>query len=456
MGTQTLNGMQAEELRRKILNLVEEYARQAHGPKPFIRGDSVVPVSGKVYGGAEMGSLVDAALDFWLTAGRFDKSFADKLKQFLGITHVLTTNSGSSANLLAVAALTSHLLGERMLRAGDEVITVAAGFPTTINPLLLYGLVPVFLDVDIPTYNIKTELLEAAVGPRTRAIMLAHTLGNPFDLDAVLRLAKKHNLWVIEDCCDALGSLYTLADPTHDLWPAQAGPRLAGTFGHVGTLSFYPAHHITTGEGGAVLTRLGTIKRALESIRDWGRDCYCDTGTDNTCGKRFDWSLGKLPHGYDHKYIYSHLGFNLKMTDLQAAVGVAQISRLPRFIDQRKNNFRRLFDALRPLEEHLILPQATPQSDPAWFGFPLTVREHVSRLELIRYLEGRKIATRLLFGGNFTRQPYFQNRTYRVVGDLDNTDAVMSRTFWVGTYPGLDANMIDYIAEAMADYFRNK
>jgi CDP-6-deoxy-D-xylo-4-hexulose-3-dehydrase len=448
--------MKAEELRGQILSLVEEYARQFHGPKPFVRGESAVPVSGKVYGGTEMSSLVDAALDFWLTSGRFDKSFVKSLRQFLGIPHILTTNSGSSANLLVTAALTSPLLGERMVRPGDEVITVAAGFPTTVNPLLLYGLIPVFVDVDIPTYNVRSDSLEAAVGPRTRAIMLAHTLGNPFDLDSVLRLVKKHNLWLIEDCCDALGSLYALPDPSLNLWPAKPGPHLTGTFGHISTLSFYPAHHITTGEGGAVFTRMGPLKRVLESLRDWGRDCYCDTGKDNTCGKRFGWCLGELPHGYDHKYIYSHLGFNLKMTDLQAAIGVAQIERLPGFIDQRKRNFRRLFEALRTLEKNLILPQATPHSDPAWFGFPLTVREHVYRLDLIRYLEERKIATRLLFGGNLTRQPYFKDRAYRIVGDLKNTDIVMDRTFWVGIHPGLDEAMIDYIAEVTADFFRDK
>jgi CDP-6-deoxy-D-xylo-4-hexulose-3-dehydrase len=429
-----------DALRAQILELVAQYATRVTAPKPFVPGESTVPVSGKVLGVAEFQHLVDASLDGWLTTGRFNEQFERQLKRFIGVRHALTANSGSSANLLALSALTSPRLGSRALVPGDEVIGVAAGFPTTINPILQNGLVPVFLDVDIPTYNIDTRLLEEAISPRTRAIMLAHTLGNPFNLDEVMRVAKKHDLWVVEDCCDALGSTYQ--------------GKNVGTFGNLGTLSFYPAHHITMGEGGAVFTNNPILKRIVESFRDWGRDCYCAPGADNTCGQRFDWQLGELPHGYDHKYTYSHLGYNLKITDMQAAVGLAQLQRLPEFIEARRRNFRYLHTALRHLEEFLILPEATEGSYPSWFGFPLTLRAEAgfNREALLRHLEQSKVGTRLLFAGNVTRQPYFKDRSYRVVGELKNTDTVMRETFWLGVYPGLTESMLDYVAESLASF----
>ncbi|MBI4347010.1 MAG: lipopolysaccharide biosynthesis protein RfbH [Elusimicrobia bacterium] len=428
------------ELRQRILALAGEYAEKYHAPRPFVPGESPVPVSGRVFGAADVTSLVDSALDFWLTTGRFNDAFESRLEKFLGVQHALTVNSGSSANLLALAALTSPLLGEKALKPGDEVLGVAAAFPTTVNPSLLYGLTPVFVDVDIPTYNADPALLEAAIGPKTRAIMLAHTLGNPFDLDAVMALAKKHDLWVIEDCCDALGSRYR--------------GRLAGTFGHIGTLSFYPAHHITRGEGGAVFTQDGRLKRALESLRDWGRDCWCDPGKDNTCGKRFGWRLGSLPEGYDHKYVYSHVGYNLKITDMQAAVGLAQLDKLPAFIEARKRNFWFLKERLGGLSDVLILPEATEGADPAWFGFPVTLSEDAGfeREELLRHLNERKVGTRLLFAGNVTRQPYFQGKPHRVAGTLERTDVVMRRTFWLGVYPGLTEPMLDYAARSIEEF----
>lgn len=431
-----------EELRRQILDLVGEYARVAHAPQPFVAGESPVPVSGKVYGAEEMTSLADASLDFWLTTGRFNDAFEAKLAEKLGRRHVLTVNSGSSANLLAVSALTSHLLGDKALKPGDEAITCASGFPTTVNPILQHGLVPVFLDTHIPTYNMDVSRLEEAVGPRTRAIILAHTLGNPFDLDAVMAVAKKHDLLVIEDCCDALGATY--------------GGRQVGTFGDVGTLSFYPAHHITTGEGGAVFTDRGPLKRAMESIRDWGRDCWCPPGKDNTCKNRFGRQLGTLPCGYDHKYTYSHLGYNLKFSDMQAAVGLSQLDRLDGFIATRKRNFALLAEGLKPLEEVLILPEATPNSDPSWFGFALTVRDGApfQRDELLIHLNDCKIGTRLLFGGNLLRQPYMEGRPHRVVGDLANSDIITRATFWIGVFPGLSPEHVAYMVERITAFCR--
>ncbi len=428
-------------LRKQILSLVDEYARESTAPTPFEPGRSTVPPSGKVVGAAELRNMVDASLDGWLTTGRFNTAFEQRLVQFLGVKHAITTNSGSSANLLAVSALTSPQLGDRALKAGDEVITVAAGFPTTVNPLLLYGLVPVFVDVHIPTYNIRADLIESAITSKTRAIVLAHTLGNPYDLREVMRLAGKHNLWVIEDCCDALGSTYD--------------GKLAGTFGHIGTVSFYPAHHITMGEGGAVFTNDPQLKRLIESFRDWGRDCYCEPGKDNTCGKRFAWQLGDLPFGYDHKYTYTHLGFNLKITDMQAACALAQMDQLPSFIEARKRNFRFLRDRLKTVEEFLILPEPTPNSDPSWFGFPVTVRKNagINRVDLLSYLDQNKIGTRLLFAGNLIRQPYFKGRHYRVAGELPNTDVVMNDTFWLGIYPGLSENMLDYVGQRIETFF---
>jgi CDP-4-dehydro-6-deoxyglucose reductase, E1 len=433
-----------DELRRQILDLVAEYADVAHGVREFVPGETSVPVSGRVFGAAEMQSLVDSALDFWLTSGRFNEAFQRKLAKFVGVRHVITTNSGSSANLLAVATLTSPKLGDRALRAGDEVITVAAAFPTTVAPLLQYRLVPVFVDIDIPTYNIEAALIEQAVTPRTRAIMLAHTLGNPFELDEVMRVAKKHNLWVIEDCCDALGSEYR--------------GRLVGTFGDIATVSFYPAHHITMGEGGAVMTSRVELKPLIESFRDWGRDCWCEPGKDNTCGKRFGWQLGELPAGYDHKYTYSHVGYNLKITDMQAAVGFAQLERLTGFITDRRRNFAELTKRFEQLRGYLILPEATAGSEPSWFGYPITVKADspVDRLELTKQLEERKIATRLLFAGNLVRQPMMEGHAYRVSGELTNTDKVMNSTFWIGLYPGITGAMLDYVGEQMTAILKAK
>ena len=421
------------QLRAHILELVERYAAMAD-QRTFVPGDSVVPPSGKVVGALELQYMTEAALDGWLTTGRFNDDFEQQLAKFIGVRHMLTTNSGSSANLLALAALTSPKLGSRALRPGDEIITVAAGFPTTVNPAILFGLTPVFVDIHIPTYNIDPEQIEAAISPKTKAIMVAHTLGNTFDLSAVTELAKRHGLWLVEDCCDALGSTYL--------------GRKVGTFGDIGTLSFYPAHHITMGEGGAVFTDDPQLKIILESFRDWGRDCYCAPGRDNTCGKRFAWKLGDLPFGYDHKYTYSHLGFNLKITDMQAACGLAQLQQVDKFIQARKDNFRFLKQRLATCEEYIILPEATLHSDPSWFGFPITLRENVEfeRVDLLRYLDNHKIGTRLLFAGNLVRQPYMANREYRISRELNNTDIVMNRTFWIGVYPGLSTEMLDYAA----------
>ncbi len=434
--------MNHDKERQKILRQVAAYSelKYAQGVD-FVAGETPIPPSGKVLGAAEISALVDASLDGWLTTGRFNDRFEKNLASFLGQRHVLTTNSGSSANLVALSALTSPKLGDRRLLPGDEIITVAAGFPTTVNPILLYGMVPVFVDIDPKTYNIDVAGLRAAVTDKTRAIMLAHTLGNPFDLDAVTRIASENKLWLIEDCCDALGSTYD--------------GRLVGSDGDIGTLSFYPAHHITMGEGGAVFTASSRLDRIMESIRDWGRDCYCDPGDENTCKQRFDWQLGDLPHGYDHKYIYSHLGFNLKITDMQAAVADAQLQRLPAFIEARRKNFLFLLDGLKDLEDHLVLPAATPKSDPAWFGLPLSVRENC-RPELINFLDSRKIGTRLLFGGNLTKQPYFEGRDYRIQDDLKNTDLVMERAFWIGVYPGLQRPMLEYMIESLHDFFSKR
>ncbi|MBU6396192.1 MAG: lipopolysaccharide biosynthesis protein RfbH [Sphingomonadales bacterium] len=425
------------QLRELILSLSGEYARRFHGPRTFIPGESPVPVSGKVVGEGELRNLVDASLDMWLTTGRFNTAFEEKLAARLGVAHALTTNSGSSANLLALATLTSHYHRSEALKPGDEVITVATGFPTTVNPSLQYGLVPVFVDVDIPTYNIKPEMIEAAVSDRTRAIMIAHTLGNPFDLSEVMRVAQKYKLWVVEDTCDALGAKYD--------------GKLVGTFGDLGTLSFYPAHHITMGEGGAVFTDKPRLKRVVESIRDWGRDCWCAPGQDNTCGKRFGRRLGTLPPGYDHKYTYGHVGYNLKITDMQAAVGLAQLDRLDGFIEARGRNFAVLKELLRPLEDVFILPEATPRSEPSWFGFPITIRpgSGINREELVQYLNEQKIGTRLLFGGNLLHQPYMKGRNVRVVGDLGNADLVTTNTFWLGIYPGLTDDHLVYSVECI-------
>jgi CDP-6-deoxy-D-xylo-4-hexulose-3-dehydrase len=421
----------------QIIDLVREYYKAAFPKHKFRPGVSSIPYAGRIFDDEELVNLVEAGLDFWLTSGRFAGQFEREFAQFFGIRHALLVNSGSSANLLALSCLTSPKVGERRLHPGDEVITVAVGFPTTVNPIVQCRLIPVFVDVTIPTYNVDIGQIEAALGERTRAIMLAHTLGNPFDLAAVVNFARRHNLWFIEDCCDAVGATYN-------------GQKV-GTFGDLATVSFYPAHHITMGEGGCVLTNQSLLKTLVQSFRDWGRDCWCEPGKDNTCGKRFEWQLGDLPYGYDHKYIYSHIGYNLKLTDMQAAVGVAQLKKLPAFIAARRRNFQLLYEGLRSLEEFFILPEATPGAEPSWFGFPLAVRPEASftRNQVVRYLESCKIATRLLFGGNIVRQPAYcdDNVRYRVVGDLKNSDSVMNQVFWIGVYPGLSSAMLEYILE---------
>lgn len=427
----------ADELRAQILALSAEYAAQAFAPREFIAGVSPVPVSGKVFDGVEVQSLVDASLDFWLTTGRFAEAFQKEFARFFGLRHAILVNSGSSANLAAISALTSARLGKKRLQPGDEVITAAAGFPTTVNPILQNNLVPVFVDVKIPTYNVDVNQLEAALSPKTRALMIAHTLGNPFDLAAVEQFCQKYDLWLVEDCCDAVGATYN--------------GRAVGTFGALATTSFYPAHHITMGEGGAILTDKPKLKTLVESFRDWGRDCWCEPGKDNTCGKRFDWQLGDLPYGYDHKYTYSHIGYNLKATDMQAAVGLAQLQKLPGFIRARRENFAYLYKNLQVLDEFFILPEATANSEPSWFGFPLAVRAGApfGRNQVVQFLESRKIATRLLFGGNLVRQPAYRNTNHRIAAHLENSDFVMNNVFWLGVYPGLTRPMLDYMIESL-------
>ncbi len=425
--------VRAQQLREQILTLTAEYHREAFPPCEYRPGQSPVPASGKVIHSADLCSVVDSALDGWFTTGRFARAFESKLAHFIGVRGCSLVNSGSSANLLALTALTSPKLGDRRLQPGNEVITVAAGFPTTINPIIQNRLVPVFVDVTLPTLQIDGSQLAQALSSRTRAIMIAHTLGNAFDVDVVTAFARKHNLWLMEDCCDALGTTYR--------------GRNVGSFGDLATLSFYPAHHITTGEGGAVLTNTPMLQTLVESFRDWGRDCWCEPGVDNTCGKRFDWQLGGLPCGYDHKYTYSHIGFNLKATDMQAALGLAQLDHLEDFIQSRRQNYRYLREALQPLEDVLMLPTATEGADPSWFGFPLGVREgaRFSRDRLVRALEAEKIGTRLLFAGNLLRQPAYQQIEFRQVGDLPNTDYVMRNMLWLGVFPGLTRPMLDHV-----------
>lgn len=435
-----MQNAKTQALRTQIAQLVEEYAAIALAPDLFLPGGSVVPPSGKLLDATELKYMVDASLDGWLTTGRFNTEFEKKLAAFIGVKHLITVNSGSSANLVAFSTLTSPKLGDRAIKQGDEVIGVAAGFPTTVNPILQFGAVPVFVDVDRLTHNIDADKIEAAIGPKTKAIMLAHSLGNPFNLDVVTALCKKYKLWLVEDCCDALGSTYR--------------GQMVGTFGDIATLSFYPAHHITMGEGGAVFTNHDELKTIAESFRDWGRDCYCAPGKDNTCGKRFDQQLGTLPHGYDHKYTYSHLGYNLKITDMQAACGLAQLEKAPAFIAARKANFAFLKERLKDCEEFVNLPQATEHSDPSWFGFPITLKDNcpVSRLDLLTYLDQNKVGTRLLFAGNLTRQPYMQGAKYRVSGDLTNTDNVMNNTFWIGVQPSLTQEMMEFAARKIESY----
>jgi CDP-6-deoxy-D-xylo-4-hexulose-3-dehydrase len=425
-----------QELCRQILDLVGEYCAEAFPVRAFVPGETLVPISGKVFDGAEMRLLVESSLDFWLTTGRFAEQFEKEFARWFGIRECVLVNSGSSANLLAVSALTSPKLGDRRLQAGDEVITLAAGFPTTVNPIIQNNLVPVFVDVTVPTYNVDVSQLEQALSPRTRALFFAHTLGNPFDLDAVKAFAARHDLWLIEDSCDAVGATYR--------------GRKVGTFGDLTTTSFYPAHHITMGEGGSVLMEKPLLRTLVESFRDWGRDCWCAPGKDNTCGKRFEWQLGDLPCGYDHKYSYSHIGYNLKLTDMQAAVGVAQLQKLGGFIDARRRNFARLSEGLRDLGEYFVLPEATAGAEPSWFGFPIAVREGApfTRNRVIHELEQRKIATRLLFGGNLVRQPAYQNAVHRVAAPLTNTDFIMNQVFWIGVFPGITPAMMDYVVES--------
>jgi CDP-4-dehydro-6-deoxyglucose reductase, E1 len=430
----------AEQVRQEILALSAEFLSLTRPSQSFIPGHSSVPVSGKTIDGEDLKSVIDSVLDCWFTTGRFAEEFERKLARFVGVRCASLVNSGSSANLLALSALTSPKLGDRRLLPGDEVITVAAGFPTTVNPIFQNRLVPVFVDVSVPTYEVDVTQLEAARSARTKAIMIAHTLGNAFDLDAVVAFAKKYDLWLIEDCCDALGTTYK--------------GRHVGTFGDLATISFYPAHHITMGEGGAVLTDKPSLQVLVESFRDWGRDCWCHTGKDNTCGKRFEWQLGDLPCGYDHKYTYSHVGYNLKATDMQAALGVSQIAKLPEFIRRRKENFAYLRWKLERLQDLLVLPEATEGADPSWFGFPIGVRPKapIDRTQLTRVLEAQKIGTRLLFGGNLTRQPAYQGCQYRVIGDLENTDYVMNSVFWVGVFPGLTKEMLDFVAATIFEF----
>jgi CDP-6-deoxy-D-xylo-4-hexulose-3-dehydrase len=438
-----LSENELEPLRQQILELTKQYADKLLVPKTFTPGEDPVPVSGKVLTSEDFTALVDSSLDGWLTAGRFTVDFERQLAQFVGARSALFVNSGSSANLVALSGLTSKKLGERALKPGDEVLAVAMGFPTTVNPIIQNGLRPVVVDVDLDTLDANAERLEEAISPKTKAIMMAHTLGNPFDLDTVQRLCKENNLWLIEDSCDALGSTYR-------------GQR-TGSFGDTATLSFYPAHHITTGEGGAVFVKSPLVKKQVESFRDWGRDCYCETGKDNTCAKRFGWKLGDLPLGYDHKYTYSHIGYNLKATDMQAALGLTQLAKVELFIQKRRENYDYLKKYLSRVEG-LSIAQATPNSEPSWFGFPITLdpAHPVDREDLLRFLDSRKIGTRLLFAGNITKQPAYKDVDFRIVGDLTNTDIVMTRSFWVGVYPGLTTHMMDYVIESITDFMTGK
>jgi CDP-6-deoxy-D-xylo-4-hexulose-3-dehydrase len=430
------------DIKKKILDLVHDYSLLAFSKKDFIPGQSDIPITGKVIDSLEIQNMVEASLDGWLTSGRFNSLFEKQLAEFLMVKCLITVNSGSSANLIAFSALTSSKLKERSIKKGDEVITVAASFPTTINPIIQFGAIPVFIDVKVPTYNINENLVEEAITEKTKAIVVAHTLGNPFNVKKIKEICDKYNLWLIEDTCDALGSKFD--------------NQFVGTFGDIATLSFYPAHHITMGEGGAVFTNSIKLKRIAESFRDWGRDCYCEPGKDNTCNKRFGWQLGNLPFGYDHKYTYSHIGYNMKITDMQAACGVAQLTKLDNFINLRKKNFKFLYENLKILEEFLLLPEAELNSDPSWFGFPLSLKinKKFNRNNLIKYLNENKIGTRLLFAGNVIKQPYMKDLNFRVSGDLKNTDFVMENTFWIGLYPGLTLQHLEYIVTKLKFYFK--
>ena len=433
-----------DAMRQEILELVGKYYAEAFPKKPFLGGISQIPVSGKVFDGDELTNLVDSSLDFWLTTGRYAHEFEEEFAKVMGVKHAMLCNSGSSANLLAVSALKSERLGKRALVDGDEVITLAAGFPTTVNPIIQNRLIPVFIDCELGTYDATAEQMQAALSPKTRAIVMAHTLGNPFNLDAVMQIAKENKLFVIEDSCDAVGA-------TYDGKPV-------GSFGDLSTASFYPAHHVTMGEGGCVQAKTASMRKIVESLRDWGRDCWCPTGEDNTCGRRFDWELGGLPYGYDHKYTYSHIGYNLKLTDMQAAVGVAQLKKLPGFIAARRKNFNRLYEGLKKYEEFLILPQSTPKSEPSWFGFLITIRpgSPFGRYDLVQHLESHRIGTRQLFGGNLLQQPAYQNIEHRVSGTLKNSEIISLNAFWIGVYPGLTDEMIDYMIGTLSEFIENK
>ncbi len=449
--------MDDEALRKRVRESLKDYYQAFHEPKnnaPFIPGETFVPVSGKVYDGDDMAIVMEAVLDFWLTTGRFASAFERRFAERLGVEHAILCNSGSSANLLALTCLTSPKLKDRRLKPGDEVITLASGFPTTVTPIIQNQMTPVFLDVVIPSYNVNVSQLEEALCPKTKAVFLPHTLGNPFDIDEVVSFCRKHNLWLIEDSCDALGATYSSRYDPPDGSPPLSRKRSIGSFGDLATFSFYPAHHITMGEGGAVVTKSGELKRLVESFRDWGRDCWCETGRNNTCKRRFDQQLGDLPFGYDHKYTYSHIGYNLKTTDIQAALGVSQLKKLSSFIEIRNRNFDILYNGLNQFENFLILPSATPKSQPCWFGFPIAIRSEApfKRRELLRHLDRAKIDTRLLFGGNLTRQPAFQNIPYRKIGNLKNSDFVMNHVFWIGIYPGLSKQMLHYVIEKIAAF----
>ena len=434
------SGSKKDNLRQQILDLTAQYYDEAFPKKPFLGGISQIPVSGKVFDGDELKNLVDSSLDFWLTTGRYAHEFEEEFAKVMGVRHAMLCNSGSSANLLAVSTLKSERLGDRALVDGDEVITLAAGFPTTVNPIVQNRLIPVFIDCELGTYDATAENLQAAISPKTGAIVMAHTLGNPFNLDAVMQIAKDNDLFVVEDSCDAVGAMYD--------------GKPVGSFGDLSTASFYPAHHVTMGEGGCVLAKTASMRKIVESLRDWGRDCWCPTGEDNTCGRRFDWQLGGLPYGYDHKYTYSHIGYNLKLTDMQAAVGVAQLKKLPGFIAARRKNFNRLLNGLKQFEEFFVMPVSTPRSEPSWFGFLLTVRPGApfSRYDIVQHLENHRIGTRQLFGGNLLAQPAYQNIEHRVSGPLTNTEIISNNAFWIGVFPGLSDEMIDYMIATIAEF----
>ena len=436
----SLDDSEGELIRKQILDLSKQYSEKIHSVQEFIPGKNIVPVSGKVFDFFDLQSLISSSLDFWLTTGRFNEEFEKQLSKFVDINFALTTNSGSSANLLAISSLMSGELGERKLNPGDEVITLAAGFPTTVNPIFQNNLIPKFIDIDLPTYSASPKNIEFAITSKTKAIIFAHTLGNPFELDTVLDIVKKNNLWLIEDCCDALGSTYK--------------NKHVGTFGDVATFSFYPAHQITMGEGGAVITNNPLLRRIIESLRDWGRDCFCAPGKNNTCGKRFDWQLGELPFGYDHKYTYSSTGYNLKITDMQASVGLSQLQKLPEFIKKRQENFEYLKVNLSKFSKYLILPTATLNSSPSWFGFPIVVIRDspFSKNDLIEFLSSKLIDTRPLFAGNLTKQPYLKNKNYKTFGTLENTDLVMNNGFWIGVFPGLTQEMLQYVVEEFKNF----